>query len=69
MRSQIGAVTYRSKSMDTFKLKIELGNDAMQTPEDVADALEKVVRDLRNGVRNRNIYDENGNKVGEFHYE
>lgn len=55
--------------MDTFKLKIELGNDAMQTPEDVADALEKVVRDLRNGVRNRNIYDENGNKVGEFHYE
>lgn len=55
--------------MGTFKLKIELGNDDMQTPEDVADTLEKVVRYLRNGVLNRNIYDRNGNKVGEFHYE
>ena len=50
----------------TFKLKIELGNEAMLTPEDVADALETVAAKLRNGNRQLPIFDTNGNKVGDY---
>ena len=50
----------------TFKLKIELGNEAMLTPEDVADALETVAAKLRNGNRQLPIFDTHGNKVGDY---
>jgi len=38
-----------------FKLEIELGNDAMQTPEDVADALEAVASKLKNTGRHEGV--------------
>ena len=50
-----------------FNLKIEMGNDAMQTPEDVADALETVAAKMKNsGSRSGPIFDLNGNKVGTY---
>ena len=53
-----------------FKLKIELGNDAMQTPEDVAEALEGVASRLKNtGRREGAIFDTNGNKVGAYEFQ
>lgn len=53
--------------MSSFTLKIKLGNDAMQTPEDVADALEKTAHTLRRGrVAEATIRDENGNTVGSW---
>jgi hypothetical protein len=55
---------------NTFKVEIKLGNDAMQTPEDVADALEKVARELRQdgwrGFCTGGIRDINGNTVGHY---
>jgi len=51
---------------DSFVLKIALGNDAMKSLDDVADALEKVVTKLRKGVAGTTISDVNGNTVGMF---
>lgn len=57
-----------------FELKIKLGNEAMQTPGDVAEALQRVacqvefrihVPDMGGGQ----IRDLNGNIVGEWRYE
>lgn len=50
-----------------FQLKIQLGNDAMQEPEDVARALERVAEQLREvGWRGAPVRDMNGNRVGEW---
>jgi len=49
--------------MNTFTLTINMGNDAMQTPEDVAEALRDAARDIETGGKEF-IYDINGNKVG-----
>lgn len=54
--------------MNEFTLRITLGNDAMQTPEDVGEVLRAVanrldyVMDRSNGE----IRDYNGNVVGEW---
>lgn len=50
----------------TFGLHIDLGNEAMQTGDDVADALEQVARKLRRGAESGAIMDRNGNRVGIF---
>jgi hypothetical protein len=60
--------------MDEFTLKIQLGNDAMQTPGDVA----KTLRDLADKLDTRrgataehasgNVRDENGNTVGHWEF-
>ena len=55
----------------TFTLKIKLGNEAMQTPFDVADALARlsvwIYRNLNDlGSESGNIRDLNGNRVGEW---
>jgi len=52
--------------MDKFTLRIELGNDAMQTPYDVARALQAVASRLMGGDENGGIRDANGNSVGSF---
>jgi hypothetical protein len=55
-----------------FTLEIELGNDAMQTPEDVTDALEEVVKQIRDRhwdgwtPGGESIRDINGNTVGRW---
>ena len=56
---------------DEFKLRITIGNDAMQTGEDVAGALRKVADKLQNvgklpTFHHRNILDDNGNVVGTY---
>lgn len=56
----------------SFTLNIRLGNDAMQTGHDVADALEKAGEELRwiDGGLDfdgpRTIWDINGNRVGSY---
>jgi Flp pilus assembly protein TadG len=47
-----------------FKLSIELGNDAMQTAEDVANALQDIADELASGASDGHIRDDNGNTVG-----
>ena len=49
-----------------FKLSITMGNDAMQTPEDVAAALREVASKMEDGHDEGSIRDVNGNKVGTF---
>lgn len=55
-----------------FKLEIELGNDAMCTSRDVANALLEVARKLGSAETHlrleasARIKDDNGNKVGEW---
>ena len=58
------------KRMHTFYLEIAVGNDSMQSPDDVASALEAVAANLRRDARFRGstdggiIRDTNGNRVG-----
>ena len=58
--------------MATFTLTIKLGNDAMQTGEDIAGALYDAsfqlasVGDTSPEGRSRAIHDYNGNTVGEW---
>lgn len=61
-----------------FTLTIKLGNDAMQTPDDIAHALEQVSTALVNnlpqyeaiaehaGNARGPIWDDNGNRVGHW---
>lgn len=50
-----------------FEAKIDLGNEAMQTPENVADALENLAFALRRERLNSGIVrDANGQTVGSF---
>ena len=53
-----------------FRATIQLGNDAMQDPGDVADALERVAAKLRDtGTEGGSIRDENGSIVGVARFE
>lgn len=53
--------------MESFDLHIDLGSDAMQTPQDVAQALRAVAERLDAGPETDGaIRDTNGNKVGYF---
>ena len=54
------------KNPESFTLTIELGNDAMQTPEDVAKLLTTVAGYMRKhgSWPNEKVRDINGNTVG-----
>lgn len=55
--------------MSAFKLSIELGNDAMQTSQDIANALNGVaarLKDVGTSPMHGVIRDINGNRVGEW---
>jgi hypothetical protein len=52
--------------MKRFKLQIEMGNAAMETLDDIADALEDTAQKLRQGKPLGPIFDLNGNKVGNY---
>lgn len=54
--------------MNTFKIKIEMGNDAMQTSDDVITALKQVIKKLKDGRDGGKIFDANGNNVGDFDF-
>jgi hypothetical protein len=49
-----------------FTLKIKLGNDAMKTRFDIANALNRVALNVVGAVDTAKIYDANGNAVGEW---
>ena len=59
----------KGTTMAKFTLQIELGNEAMQTPEDIADALRKAASKLEAGYGTGNIMDLNGNSVGSYAIE
>lgn len=55
-----------------FVATIEIGNDAMQTDADVADALRRMANMIEHGFSNvetRAILDTNGNSVGRYGFE
>lgn len=52
--------------MSKFTLTIRLGNDAMQTLEDVAEVLHTVQNGLERGDSTGRVFDYNGNAVGEW---
>lgn len=53
--------------MSTFSLTIRMGNEAMQTPDDLAEALEAVAALCRErAVYPQTIRDRNGNTVGDW---
>lgn len=52
--------------MKNFTLNIELGNDLMSEPEDVANALQIVTAKIRAGFTNGMVRDGNGNTVGSW---
>lgn len=51
-----------------FILTIDLGNDAMQTNADIADALRTAAFKIQNNYEETegSIFDENGNRVGSW---
>lgn len=49
-----------------FTLKIKTTNAATENPYDVAELVEKVANNLKNGATSGTVYDYNGNKVGEW---
>jgi hypothetical protein len=49
-----------------FTLSIQLGNEAMETADDIATALEMVAGRLHDGCDAGSIHDVNGTKVGQF---
>ena len=56
-------------TMKTFTMKIEFGNEAMQSLADVAQATSRIFADFANRTEEATddagrIYDYNGNKVG-----
>lgn len=52
----------------TFTVKIETGNDAMRTPQNVAAALVRIAAHLHSGRDSGKIMDANGNSVGTFEF-
>lgn len=56
--------------MSTFTLRIEMGNDAMDTADAVACALDELAERLRraDAETSGSICDANGNTVGEWSY-
>jgi len=55
-----------AKGLSEFNLKLELGNEAMQTGSDVARALREVAAKLDRGADSGRVMDANGNSVGEW---
>lgn len=45
---------------------VNLGNDLMQTVEDLAEALRAAAREIENRKSSGSILDGNGNRVGHF---
>ena len=54
--------------MREFTLRIKMGNEAMQTPEDVADVLREAANDVL-FMDYDAILDMNGNKVGDWRFK
>jgi hypothetical protein len=57
------------QELTEFSLEIRLGNEAMQSVDDVARMLEKIAGLLRRGRVDGKIMDLNGNSVGHYGLE
>lgn len=64
-----GAGLSIKQEFDKFTLNIELGNAAMQSGPDVANALERVWTEVDDGHTEGTIRDLNGNTVGVYGFE
>lgn len=53
----------------TLTITIDLRNDATREPEDIADALADVARDILDDKMAGVIRDANGNRIGTFNME
>jgi hypothetical protein len=60
--------TNKRSRASSFVLRIELGDDAMQTYDDVARALRDTARKVSDGRAYGKVMDLNGNSVGEFEF-
>lgn len=49
-----------------FRLVFATDNDAVQTPDEIADLVQEVANKIRAGHGNGNVRDANGNTVGSF---
>jgi hypothetical protein len=49
-----------------FRLRIELGNSGMCSPEHVGELLRRAAILVESGANRQELYDENGNGVGYF---
>lgn len=56
------------REMDSFVLRIALGDDAMNDRRDVARTLDVVAEHVRVGYTDKLIIDENGNTVGSWKF-
>ena len=57
-----------------FRLNIEMGNDAMQTPRELAEALRELATRVESIAEDETqvsakVLDDNGNEVGSWEYE
>jgi hypothetical protein len=53
-------------AINKFELYINMGNDGMQSLDDIAEALKSVQSQLRQGKEAGKIYDSNGNSIGSY---
>jgi len=60
--------TQKRSRASSFVLKIELGDDAMRSYNDVARALRSTAHKVDEGRSYGKIMDDNGNSVGEFEF-
>jgi hypothetical protein len=66
-RKRLGCEFEEEYPYDEFTLSLELGNDAMRSPDDIADALRRVAQMIENSQSGGgSIMDNNGNTVGKF---
>ena len=57
------------RMLKSFELRVNLGNEAMQTREDVSEAVREVARQLRRSeVGGGVVLDVNGNTVGRWDF-
>ena len=54
--------------MDTLEVKITTGNNAMQTDDEIAQALMRVAHRVRGGSIAGKVSDINGNTVGSYEF-
>ena len=63
----------KKTSANSFTVELELGNEAMQTQDDIISALKNVIRQLPSVAMSKGIAvkikDANGNTVGKWGYE
>jgi hypothetical protein len=53
-------------AINKFELYINMGNDGMQSLDDIAEALKQVQSQLWQGKEAGKIYDSNGNSIGSY---